>query len=412
MIKELLWGITFLTLWVTIIWLNFLTVKQPKRRLKTLPTVSIGIPAFNESRTILKTITSLLEANYPKSKMDIIVVDNASTDETVRVVRRFIKEHKGVPVRVLSEKRQGKAFAVNAAFKASKGQYFAVVDADSRVTKESIRHVLEKFTDDSVGAVISRVSVDAPKNFVQRLQHFEYIMSNMMRQVLCNFGTLAITPGVLSMYRRDVLNKIGGFTSDDKNLTEDLEIAMRLKEHGYTINMAHKSVTFTNAPDTWAKLWRQRTRWSRGYVYNHVKYRSMFFSSKHGLFGWFQMPLNVAGVVVLLAAVGIVVYDASHNVFDFVYRSLTIPDYFINQITSFPTLKEFILAKDIQVVLPIIIAFALGVYLVYFAHKFLGEKMQKHLGSWVSFMVLMPYFSTLNWVSAIAQEVRNSKRKW
>lgn len=412
MIQNILWGVTFVTLWLTIVWLNFLTAENPKRRWKSWPKVTFGIPAYNEEGTIVKTVRSLLDADYPAAKKEIIVVDDGSSDRTTQKLREFIKAHPGVPVQVFRKKNGGKSSALNVALKHATGDFFAVMDADSRITPGSVKRSLAGFTGDKVGAVISRVRVDEPKNVLEKLQYFEYIMSNMFRRIMCNFGTLSITPGVLSLYRTNLVRELGGFTSDPDNLTEDLEIAMRLKYKGYSIEMEEESVTYTHVPQTLSELWRQRIRWARGYIYNHWKYRSMFFSRKHGVFGVFQMPVNVVAVLLLVLNIGIIAFDVFNRLFDFVFRSLTIPNYFVNRLFDWPTVKQFVLAKNVQVILPIMVAFVLGVYLIMFAHRLFGERLRNHVGSLVGYTIMMPYFATLNWVASIAQEVSRSKRKW
>ena len=413
MLQYVLWAISFVTLWLTIVWLSVLfTEPAPKKRFAKCPKITFGIPAFNEAGTILRTVKSLLAADYPAAKKEIIVVDDGSTDNTAQIVRKFVKQNPKVSVRVISKSNGGKASALNVALSKAKGDFFAVVDADSRITKTSIKKSLANFTDEKIGAVISRIRVENPKSMLERIQRFEYIMSSMIRKIMCNFGTLYMTPGVLSLYRIKVLRKVGGFTRDKTNITEDLEIAMRLKFNGYKIKMEPESITYTNVPNTLAKLWAQRIRWARGYIYNHWNYRSMFMSQKHGMYGMFQMPINVIAVLLLVGNIGIIVYDLSNRLFDFVFRSLTINDYFITQITSWPTLQEFILARNIQVYLPIIVAFALGVYLVILAHRMFNEQFRKQITPLLSYTLFMPYFATVNWISSIAQEVGRSKRKW
>lgn len=381
-------------------------MKQPKR----LPKVSLIVPAYNEEGTILKTITSLLAADYPASKKEIIVVNDGSKDRTAQVVRSFIKKHPSV--HLVDKKNGGKASAVNAGLRVAKGELVGVVDADSRISENSIRTMLPHFADPEIGAVISRIRVDEPRNFLEKLQRFEYIMSSMTRKIMSNFGTLAITPGVLSLYRADVIRELGGFTTDEKNLTEDLEIAMRLKAHNYQIHMEPDAITFTNVPKTVHAVWRQRIRWTRGYVYNHVKYRHMFFSKKHGLFGTFMLPVNVLAILLLVTNMLLIGYELIDHWIEFTVRSLTIPNYFWNSITDMPTLKQFILAKNAHIIIPLMIALALGIYLVVYAHRYFRENLKNNIGSAFAYTIVVPYFSTLNWVASIAQEISGRKRKW
>ncbi len=412
MLQYILWSVSFISLWLTIVWLNFLYAKPVRKKVNA--SLSVGIPVFskNNDKDPIKTLKSVFSAGYPKRLLDVIVVDDGSVDGVLHKLRRFQKSHPEMPFRLFHKVNGGKASALNLALQHAKGEFFAVVDADSRISEGSIGISLSNFTNKKVGAVISRIRVDEARSFLERVQRVEYIMSSMVRKIMANFGTLSMTPGVLSLYRTAIVKKIGGFTSDRNNLTEDLEIAMRLKYHNYEIKMEPESVTYTSVPSSMSDLWRQRIRWTRGYIFNHWNYRKMFFSSKHGLFGVFQLPINVLAILLLMANISIISFDSLSRLFDFTFRSLTIPDYFFNQITSFPTLTEFILARNIQVYLPVLIAFILGIYLIVFAHRFFNERFSHHVAPLVLYVIVMPYFSTVNWISAIYQEFTGSKRKW
>ena len=412
MLQYVLWGISFISLWLVIVWLNFLYAKPARKQV--LSTLSIGIPVFsrNNDKDPIRTIKSVFSTEYPKELLDVIVVDDGSVDNSLQKMRKFQKAHPEMPFRLLHKENGGKASALNAALKKATGKFFAVIDADSMISKDSIAISLSNFSDKKIGAVISRIRVEEPKSFLERIQRVEYIMSSMIRKIMSNFGTLSMTPGVLSMYKTSVVRKLGGFTPDRNNLTEDLEIAMRLKYNGYDIRMEPESITYTRVPTTLSELWRQRIRWTRGYIFNHWNYRKMFFSSKHGIFGIFQLPVNVLAVLILMLNIGIISYDLLNRLFDFAFRSFTIPGYFLDRILSFPTLKEFILARNVQVYLPILIAFVLGTYLIIFAHRFFKEHFRGEITPLISYVIVMPYFSTLNWVSSIRQEAIRAKRKW
>ncbi len=408
MLQYVLWGISFITLWLIIVWLNFLYSESRPVRVKVWPKVTFAIPAHNEEATIVKTLSSLIDADYPSK--EIIVVDDGSTDSTADVVRGFIKTHPDV--KLIVKRKGGKASAINAALRTASGELFGVIDADSRILPDAVKKMVPHVLDENVGAVISRIRVDKPGNFLERMQYFEYIMSSMTRFIMNNFGTLAITHGALSLFRVGLLRKLGGFVRDKNNLTEDFEIALRLKYNGYSIVMEPDALSYTVAPGTMSALWRQRMRWSRGYIYNLWNYRSMFFSRKHGIFGVFQLPVNVLAVLLLIGNVGIIAYDLLNRTFDFVFRSLTIPDYFINSILDWPSMSEFILGMNIQVYLPIFLAFVFGIYLILFAHRLFNERLRKHVAPLVAYTLVMPYFSTLNWANSIWKEAIRARRKW
>ena len=412
MLQHIIWGILFFTLWLTIIWISFLYADEPKKsKLKHYPKISVAIPAYNEEKTIKKTVNSLINSDYPRDKIELIIVNDGSKDNTAKVAKEIIKKNPKFNIILINKANGGKSSAVNAALDKATGEFFSVVDADSRVAPDGIKQILPYFYDEEVGAVISRVRVDVPKKTLERIQFFEYIMSNMIRKLMALLGTLHITPGVLSTYKTKVLRKVGGFTKDRNNLTEDMEIAMRLKYHGYKIEMQTKSLTHTLVPKDLKSLWRQRIRWARGYIYNMWLYKSMIFSRKHGVFGLFQMPINVLVVAVLMINISIIAYSFLDRIIEFTIRSATIKGYFWT-ILEFPTLKEIFLAQNLRIMIPIILATVLGFYLILHAHKRFNEKITKNIIGAVGYFLFIPYFTTANWISSIFQEIFKTKRKW
>ena len=408
MLQYVVGTITFVSLWVTLVLLNYVADGPRTERAKRFPLVSIVIPAYDEQDSILKTVQSLLDADYPKK--EIIVVSDGSTDNTVRVVRKFMKQHPGI--QLIDKKNGGKASAVNAGLAVARGELFAVMDADSRIDPQAIRALIPHFSNPQAGAVITRIRVDKPILFLERMQRFEYIMSSLTRFMMRNFGTLAITHGVMTMFRTKTLRELGGFVKDRNNITEDFEIALRLRRHGFLVEMEPKAIGYTRVPRTVHSVWRQRLRWSRGYLYNMMNYRDLFFAKGQGVFGAFQLPMNVIGVLLLVLNVGLISFDVMHRSFDFLRRSLSLPDYFWNTILDFPSLKEFILARNIQVTIPVLLSLVLGIYLVVVAHRLFNERIGKQIFPALVYVMVVPYFTAANWISSIAHEVVRTKRKW
>src|SRR3989344_5860747 len=243
MIYFILWGVSFIGLILGVFWLNLLFFEEGKRiRLEYFPYVSIIVPAYNEEKTISRTISSILRLDYPKNKLEILVVNDESTDNTIKIVKKFRQvklinnKHKGV----------GKASAVNAGIRVAKGEFFGVLDADSEVDTKALKTVLTYFSSEKVGCVITPISVIEVKNLYRGIQKIEYAFTAMIRELMSRMNTLYYSHGVLSVLRTDLIKKLGYF--DEKNLTEDLEIAMRLKSEGYEIRMASRALTFTRVP--------------------------------------------------------------------------------------------------------------------------------------------------------------------
>lgn len=413
MLQHILWGISFFTLWLTIIWLHYLFEEEkPLKKLKEFPKITLAIPAFNEEKTIAKTINSIIAADYPSDKKEIIIINDGSKDNTAKTVEELIEKNSEHKIILINKENGGKAAAVNTALEKATGEYFAVVDADSRISPNGIKLLLPYFYDDTVGAVISRVKVETPNKILEKIQFFEYVMSSMIRKLMALLGTLHITPGVLSTYKTEVLRKAGGFTKDRNNLTEDMEIALRLISKGYKIEMQPESITYTFVPKGINALWKQRIRWARGYIYNMWNYRKMMLSTKHGIFGIFQMPVNVLIVITLIINIAIILINVTERLTEFLFRSATINGYFWRTLTEVPTMNDLVLGQNYRIMIPLVIVTLLGFYLIWQSHRRFNEKITKNITGAVAYFFFIPYFTTVNWISSIFQEVLKTKRKW
>lgn len=414
MIQYVLWVVSFISLWITLVWLNVL-VLEPRSRLRAagkLPMVTITLPAYNEGKRLAATVQSLAELNYPRELLQVIIVDDGSRDNTFAEAVRLQKKHRGLDILPLRHARnKGKAAAMNTALAQATGDYFACLDAETRAHPDALKYLIEHVGRARVGAVIGQVKVQEFRNAYEYLQRVEYILSNFIRRIWSNMQTLFIAPGgAFSLFSTAVLRNLGGFA--ESGLTEDLEIALRLKEHGYHVVMEPRAMTYTRVPQDWTSLWRQRIRWYRGFLVNHFKYRHLFFRRSHGLFATFQLPINVLSVGLLLLTIFLVTYGSVHDLYETLYRSLTIKGYFLNYVLDFPSFKELVLGQNVQVTLPIVVGMLLGLYLVALAHQEMRERLFTHLHHVGLYLLVVPYITTVHWISALMHEAFGTRRKW
>ena len=152
---------------------------------------------------------SLKNLDYDKRKLEIIVINDGSTDNTRKIVEKFIKDNPILNVLLVNrEKNSGKkAVALNEGLKHVNCEYVGCVDSDSTVDKNSLKNILPMFEKD-VGSVISVIRVGNPTNIYGKIQRLEYIISNFVRRLMSKIDTLHVTPGALSIYRYDVLEKL------------------------------------------------------------------------------------------------------------------------------------------------------------------------------------------------------------
>jgi len=267
-------------------------------KIKKFPSVSIIIPAFNEEKVIEKTIKNVKKLVYPRKK-EIIVIDDGSTDKTYKIVKRI----KGI--KIFRKKNGGKANALNFGLKRARGEIVVCVDADSYPEENALLKTIP-FFEKNVAAVTTSVFIKNPKNILEKLQEMEYIMIAWSRKILEYLDAIYVTPGPMSLYKRKVLLKVGGF--DEKNLTEDIEIAWRLMKHKYKIKMVLDAKIYTNVPKNLKKWWHQRLRWNIGGLQTTFKYFNLFLNKEFKNIGMFLLPMSSISYVLTFVGLIFLIY--------------------------------------------------------------------------------------------------------
>jgi len=398
--------VSFVTLFIALFWIQIFLFRDKEQQeiVRKGYSVSIIVPVHNEESTIKDTLESLMNIDYPKDKIEIIVVNDGSTDKTKDIVEGY--NNRGV--KLINKSKFGKAAAVNTGLRQVNSEIFGIVDADSIVDEMSVSNMLHFFDSENTGAVISLIKVKNPRNMFEKLQHLEYIFSAFSRKLMSNVNTLFITPGVLTLYKTEIIKRLGGF--DENNLTEDLEIAMKLRYNGYNIFIETNSVTYTAVPRTFKKLWDQRIRWFRGYLYNTKKYKDMFFSKKHGFLGLFQVPLNFITVFLVVLSFTLAFYEILRLIYEFIIKLVS---YKMDIIYTFniPSIKEIIFKMDLKILFPILISFILAFYIYNKAHKAAKEKWKFPMAL-LLYVTIYPSLRIAHWIAALGKEIMGAKKKW
>jgi len=263
--------------------------------------VSVLIPAYNEEDSIKGTVEAVLKSDY-KNILEIIVINDGSTDNTRKIVEGVMKKNK--LVKILNKKNSGKADSINQALKIAKGELVVIMDADSYICSDAIGKMIGFFDDKDVASVTGRILVKNKDKMLEKLQASEYAMIAFSRKLLEFVEGIWVTPGALSMYRKDALLKVGGF--DVKNITEDVEITWRLIKNGYKIRMCLAAGTYTIVPNRAKKWWRQRIRWDIGGIQTVLKYKSEML--KKGSLGYFIVPLFTTSMFLGLFGLSVFFY--------------------------------------------------------------------------------------------------------
>lgn len=290
-------GIFFITIFMVIHY-RFRKYLFSFPKTKNFPSVSFLVPAYNEENTLSSTIESLIEIDYPKNKKEIIIINDGSTDNTLKIARELEKKYK--EVKVLNKQNSGKANSLNQAIKIAKGELIAVVDADSYPQKDALLKMIGYFEEKGVAAVTSRVLVKNKNNRLEKFQIMDYSIIAWTRKLLDFVDSVYVTNGPLSIYKKSVVNEIGGF--DPKNLTEDIEITWHILSLGYKTRMSYDAIVYTTVPNKIKNWINQRVRWNLGGIQTVQKYRKFMFTNPDLMFGYFVIPYVAAAF--LFAIIG------------------------------------------------------------------------------------------------------------
>ncbi|HGM3507826.1 TPA: glycosyltransferase family 2 protein [Clostridioides difficile] len=252
------------------------------KKIDEYPMVSILVPAHNEAKVIGRTVESLLLLNYPKNKMELIVINDNSSDNSKEILEDIKNKYDNYNFTIINTDNltggKGKSNALNIGYTISKGEFIAVYDADNTPDRNALRYLIQTIVmDDKLGAVIGKFRTrNKNKNLLTKFINIETLsfqwMSQAGRWQLFNLCTI---PGTNFILRRSIIEEIGGW--DSKAIAEDTEISFRIYKLGYKIKLVPQSITWEQEPET-VKVWiKQRTRWAKGNIYVLMKYIKNIF---------------------------------------------------------------------------------------------------------------------------------------
>jgi cellulose synthase/poly-beta-1,6-N-acetylglucosamine synthase-like glycosyltransferase len=300
-------------------------------RLPLVKPISIIAPAYNEEKTIIQSTRALLSLEYPV--FEVIVVNDGSTDMTLdKLIRAFglektrrvfrkVADHKPVkgiysssryPKLVVVDKVNGrKADAMNAGLNISRYPLFCAVDSDSLLEKDALLKMVRPFLEDpertvAAGGVIrlsngctfkdGQVSrVGLPRNTLARFQIIEYLRAFLGGRLgLSLLKSTLIISGAFGLFRKDIALQCGGYRS--RTIGEDMDLIVRMRAHlhesgtPFEIRFIPDPICWTEAPESFRVLARQRNRWHRGLVDTLLHSSHMLFNPRYGVTGLFSLP--------------------------------------------------------------------------------------------------------------------------
>ncbi|MCL5010807.1 MAG: glycosyltransferase [Patescibacteria group bacterium] len=253
-------------------------IYRPSVKRRVFPFLTVILPCFNEEENIDAVLGSLCVSDYPKDKLEIIVVDDGSTDSTLAKARAF---QENCPfVRVFHKENGGKYTALNLGIQNARGDFIGCVDADCFVDRFALKNTLAYLDDPEIMASVATIKIMKSKNILEGIQTAEYLGSAFLRKIASFWDSIIVTSGPLSIFRKEVFQKIGLYRQ--AHLTEDLEMAFRMQFNNMRIAHALEAFVYTKARPTLKSLCRQRLRWQRGFLLNLRDYKELLNFRKHG----------------------------------------------------------------------------------------------------------------------------------
>jgi cellulose synthase/poly-beta-1,6-N-acetylglucosamine synthase-like glycosyltransferase len=263
-------------------------------------------PNENVGKDARKILDLLVDADYPHEKLEIIPINDFSSDETRLILDDYARRYPFIRPLHRYEGERGKPAALNEAMKMAKGEIIIVFDADYLPPKGILKDIAVFFNDPEVGAVMGRVvPVNTGTNLLTRLLDLERTGGYQVdQQARYNMKLIPQYGGTVGGFRKDVVMALGSF--DTRILAEDTELTFRLLMRGWKVIYANRAECYEEAPETWNVRAHQIRRWSRGH--NQVMFRylwqlivSSHLSKKEKIDGLLLLFVYAVPLVLLLA---------------------------------------------------------------------------------------------------------------
>ncbi len=252
-----------------------------------LPSLTVVVPAYNEGRLVLETLSSLVGSDYPREKLQVIAVDDGSQDDTWQWIEAAERANPGRITAIRLLKNGGKRRALYEGFTRATGTVLVTVDSDSIVRPDTLRNLASPFVgDDDCGAVAGNVRVwNRQYHLIPKMLDVGFVFSfEFIRSAQSFYRTVLCTPGALAAYRRDLVMEVLNewlrqkFFGQEARIGEDRALTNLILKQGKSVLFQSNAVVLTNVPVAYRNLCKMLIRWGRSNVRENLKMSSYVFT--------------------------------------------------------------------------------------------------------------------------------------
>jgi hyaluronan synthase len=244
------------------------------------PSLTVVIPAYNEGPMVERSIESVARAEYPHDRLQILVIDDGSKDDTWSYIERAAQRHPGVVTAVRFAENQGKRAALAEGFRRARGEVLITVDSDSVIERQALLAMAGPFRNPTVGAVAGKVAVyNRYKGLLPRMLHVRFTLAfDFLRSAQSTYGTVYCCPGALAAYRASVVHKVLAqwehqrFLGAPCTFGEDRALTNFILGCGFDTVYQKTAVVHTIVPENYGKLCKMFLRWDRSYVREEIRF--------------------------------------------------------------------------------------------------------------------------------------------
>jgi hyaluronan synthase len=239
------------------------------------PNVAIIVPAFNEGLAVVRTIDSCLAIDYPREKIELVVVNDGSSDETWQYMLQAAGRHSPGVVRCIDlGSNQGKRAAMAAGVRATKAEIMVFIDSDSLPARDGVRKLVQVFADPKVGAASGITFVrNATTNALTKIQQARYYVSfQLLKSAESVVGAVACNPGCFSAYRRSAVLQVlerwenQRFLGVPCTFGDDRALTNMILRKGWISRYHSGAFAWTEVPENYRKFFRQQLRWKKSWL--------------------------------------------------------------------------------------------------------------------------------------------------